>query len=61
MSTQSNSQNVRGDTEDGDDVQAELLNSMTQQEIDELKMMVNDGEHIYQRLVQSIAPTVYGA
>jgi DNA replicative helicase MCM subunit Mcm2 (Cdc46/Mcm family) len=34
---------------------------MTQQEIDELKMMVNDGEHIYQRLVQSIAPTVYGA
>lgn len=57
---QSNSQNVRGDTEDGDDVQADLLNSMTQQEIDELKMMVNDGEHIYQRLVQSIAPTVYG-
>lgn len=32
---------------------------MTKEELDELKEMVN-GQHIYARLVQSIAPTVYG-
>ncbi|WVW82867.1 hypothetical protein I302_104879 [Kwoniella bestiolae CBS 10118] len=50
---------VRGDLEEGDEDQETFLNSLTQQEIDELKNMVNS-DNIYQRLVQSIAPTVYG-
>ncbi|KAK8869610.1 hypothetical protein IAR55_000177 [Kwoniella newhampshirensis] len=50
---------VRGDLDDGDEDQEAFLNSLTQQEVDELKNMVNS-DNIYQRLVQSIAPTVYG-
>ncbi|EIW70041.1 hypothetical protein TREMEDRAFT_29695 [Tremella mesenterica DSM 1558] len=50
---------VRGDLEDGMEDQEAFLNTLTQQEIDELKNMVNS-DNIYQRLVQSIAPTVYG-
>jgi DNA replicative helicase MCM subunit Mcm2 (Cdc46/Mcm family) len=34
--------------------------SLTQEEQEELNEMVN-GQHIYQRLVSSIAPTVYGS
>ena len=45
--------------EDGDEDQDAFLNSLTQQEVDELRNMVNT-DHIYQRLVSSIAPTVYG-
>ncbi|KAF7307455.1 DNA helicase [Mycena indigotica] len=36
-----------------------LINTFTEQEFDELKSMLH-GDHIYHRLVQSIAPTVYG-
>ncbi|KAG7561812.1 hypothetical protein FFLO_02713 [Filobasidium floriforme] len=49
----------RGDLENGEEDQDGFLNSLTQQEVDELKNMVN-ADHIYQRLVSSIAPTVYG-
>jgi DNA replication licensing factor MCM6 len=49
---------VRGDLADGED-QESFLNSLTKQELDELKLMANM-DHMYQRLVQSIAPTVYG-
>lgn len=51
---------LRGDLDQGDEDQDAFLNSLTQQEVDELKNMVN-ADHIYQRLVSSIAPTVYGA
>jgi DNA replication licensing factor MCM6 len=50
---------LRGDLENGEEDQDGFLNSLTQQEVDELKNMVN-ADHIYQRLVSSIAPTVYG-
>lgn len=50
---------MRGDLENGEEDQDGFLNSLTQQEVDELKNMVN-ADHIYQRLVSSIAPTVYG-
>lgn len=50
---------VRGDLDDGEEDQEAFLNSLTQQEVDELKNMVNS-DNIYQRLVSSIAPTVYG-
>ncbi|KAK4687039.1 DNA replication licensing factor MCM6, partial [Tremellales sp. Uapishka_1] len=49
---------VRTDS-DGVEDQATFLNSLTQPEVDELRAMVNT-DHIYQRLVSSIAPTVYG-
>jgi DNA replication licensing factor MCM6 len=49
---------IRGD-ENSDEDQDAFLNSLTPEELDELKNMVNT-DHIYQRLVQSIAPTVYG-
>lgn len=57
---QAGSTNIRGD----DDANAEanreeFLSSLTSEEIDELKDMVH-GDHIYSRLVSSIAPTVYG-
>ena len=50
---------VRGDLDEGEEEQETFLNSLTQQEVDELKNMVNS-DNIYQRLVSSIAPTVYG-
>lgn len=50
---------VRADLDDGDEDQAAFLHSLTQQEIDELKVMIKTPD-IYQRLVSSIAPTVYG-
>ncbi|KAI0193288.1 MCM2/3/5 family-domain-containing protein [Xylaria flabelliformis] len=42
-----------------EDAQAAVLNSMTPSEIEELREMVHS-DHIYSRLVKSIAPTVYG-
>lgn len=42
-----------------DEAQQAVLNSMTPAEIDELREMVHS-DHIYSRLVQSLAPTVYG-
>ncbi|KAL7424232.1 MCM DNA helicase complex subunit mcm6 [Cryptotrichosporon argae] len=50
---------VRGDLDDDENEQDAFLHSLTQQEVDELKEMVR-AEDIYQRLVSSIAPTVYG-
>lgn len=41
-----------------DDGQA-FVRSLTEPEFDELKSMI-DSDHIYSRLVESIAPTVYG-
>ncbi|KAI1775722.1 MCM-domain-containing protein [Hypoxylon cercidicola] len=49
-----------GDTaETVEEAQTSVLNSMTPSEIDELREMVHS-DHIYHRLVQSLAPTVYG-
>ncbi|KAL7272364.1 MCM DNA helicase complex subunit mcm6 [Rhizina undulata] len=51
---------LRGTGPDNEDrEQDEFLNSLTQAEIAELKTMVHS-DHIYSRLVNSIAPTVYG-
>ena len=43
----------------GDHAQEAFLASLTQSEIDELKRMVHS-DHIYSRLVNSLAPMVYG-
>ena len=57
---QAGSTSVRSDDNDGGEASREdFLSSLTTQEIEELKEMVHS-EHIYSRLVQSIAPTVYG-
>lgn len=50
--------NIRGDEEEDDEGEA-FANSLTQQELDELKAMIHS-DYIYARLVDSIAPTVYG-
>ncbi|KAK7431368.1 MCM DNA helicase complex subunit mcm6 [Neonectria magnoliae] len=42
-----------------EDAQATVLSSMNPSEIEDLRAMVH-GDHIYSRLVQSIAPMVYG-
>jgi DNA replication licensing factor MCM6 len=42
-----------------EEAQTAILNSMTPSEIEELREMVHS-DHIYSRLVKSIAPTVYG-
>jgi DNA replication licensing factor MCM6 len=51
--------NVRGEEEDSEDDGQAFLRSLTEPEFDELKSMI-DSDHIYSRLVESIAPTVYG-
>lgn len=51
--------NIRGDSSEGEDDQQAFLDTLTSQELDELRAMV-DQDHIYARLVASIAPTVYG-
>ena len=58
---QAGSTNIRGDEGEGsaEATREEFLSSLTSEEIDELKDMVHS-EHIYSRLVNSIAPTVYG-
>ncbi|KAI2472438.1 MCM-domain-containing protein [Annulohypoxylon bovei var. microspora] len=45
--------------ETAEEAQTAVLNSMTPSEIDELREMVHS-DHIYARIVQSLAPTVYG-
>lgn len=50
--------NIRGDEEE-DDAGEAFANSLTQQELDELKAMIHS-DYIYARLVDSLAPTVYG-
>ncbi|CAD6580038.1 MAG: MCM DNA helicase complex subunit mcm6 [Cyphobasidiales sp. Tagirdzhanova-0007] len=59
--TRAGSTNVRGEDSDGnaETSREEFLSSLTSDEIDELKEMVHS-DHIYSRLVASIAPTVYG-
>ncbi|TIB32440.1 hypothetical protein E3P86_03153 [Wallemia ichthyophaga] len=54
----SSATNVRADYEEEED-QDTFLRSLTQQEIEELRAMVNT-DNIYHRLVKSIAPTVFG-
>ena len=44
---------------DGDEAQEAYLQSLTRAEIEDLKMMVHS-DHIYSRLVNSLAPMVYG-
>jgi DNA replication licensing factor MCM6 len=51
--------NVRGEGEDGEEDGQAFPRSLTEPEFDELKGMI-DSDHIYSRLVESIAPTVYG-
>ncbi|EPQ59167.1 MCM-domain-containing protein [Gloeophyllum trabeum ATCC 11539] len=50
--------NIRGEEDEGDDAEA-FARSLTEPEFDELKQML-ESDHIYSRLVDSIAPTVYG-
>ncbi|KAK9470921.1 MCM2/3/5 family-domain-containing protein [Dipodascopsis tothii] len=50
---------VRGDSAQTDDEQDAYLNSLTQEELDDLRRMVHS-ETVYTSLVDSIAPTVYG-
>ncbi|KAH7171499.1 MCM2/3/5 family-domain-containing protein [Dactylonectria macrodidyma] len=54
---------TQGNVNDGDQdieaAQAAVLSSMNRSEIEDLRAMVH-GDHIYSRLVQSIAPMVYG-
>ena len=57
--SKSSTTNIRGDEEAEDDAIA-FANSLTEPELEELKAMVHS-DYIYSRLVQSIAPTVYGA
>ena len=53
-------QTAQGDPmEPGDHVQEAYLQSLTEAEIRDLKMMVHS-DHIYSRLVNSLAPMVYG-
>ncbi|KAH0587896.1 hypothetical protein H2248_006648 [Termitomyces sp. 'cryptogamus'] len=51
--------NIRGEEETGEESGQAFIESLTEQEFDELKTMI-DSDHIYSRLVESIAPTVYG-
>ncbi|KAG8861529.1 MCM DNA helicase complex subunit mcm6 [Serendipita sp. 411] len=55
------STNIRGDDyeDETEDPSAAFAASLTEQELDELKAMVGS-EYIYSRLVESMAPTVYG-
>jgi len=50
---------INSDGVDAEESQEAFLQSLTQSEIDDLKKMVHS-DHIYSRLVNSIAPTVYG-
>ncbi|KAF9077066.1 MCM2/3/5 family-domain-containing protein [Rhodocollybia butyracea] len=51
--------NIRGEEEVGEESGQNFIQSLTEPEFDELKAMI-DSDNIYQRLVESIAPTVYG-
>jgi DNA replication licensing factor MCM6 len=52
------STNIRGE-EDGEGDGLLFAKSLTEPEFEELKRMI-ESDHIYARLVESIAPTVYG-
>lgn len=51
--------NIRGEEEDGEDDARAFAQTLTEPEFEELQQMINT-DHIYSRLVESIAPTVYG-
>lgn len=51
--------NIRGEEEYGEESGLAFIQSLTEPEFEELKTMI-DSDHIYSRLVESIAPTVYG-
>ncbi|KAH8830254.1 MCM-domain-containing protein [Flagelloscypha sp. PMI_526] len=51
--------NIRGEEEANQQSAQNFIQSLTEAEFDELKSMI-DSDHIYSRLVESIAPTVYG-
>ncbi|KIP12786.1 hypothetical protein PHLGIDRAFT_81292 [Phlebiopsis gigantea 11061_1 CR5-6] len=51
--------NIRGEEEEGEDDGQAFARSLTEPEFEELKAMI-ESDHIYSRLVESIAPTVYG-
>ncbi|KAJ3722670.1 MCM2/3/5 family-domain-containing protein [Lentinula raphanica] len=51
--------NIRGEEEFGEESGQTFIQSLTEPEFDELKAMI-ESDNIYQRLVESIAPTVYG-
>ncbi|KAK9447473.1 MCM2/3/5 family-domain-containing protein [Limtongia smithiae] len=50
---------VRGDGDQGEEEQEKFLNSLTQDEVDELKTMVHS-DRVYAHLVDSIAPSIWG-
>ncbi|KAF8522892.1 MCM-domain-containing protein [Hysterangium stoloniferum] len=51
--------NVRGEEDENEDDSAAFAATLTEPELEELKSMVHS-DYIYSRLVESIAPTVYG-
>ncbi|KAF7355627.1 DNA helicase [Mycena sanguinolenta] len=51
--------NIRGEEDVGEDSGQAFIETLSEPEFDELKRMI-DAEGIYERLVASIAPTVYG-
>jgi DNA replication licensing factor MCM6 len=53
------STNIRGEDEDAEKDGLSFAKSLTEPEFEELKRMI-ESDHIYSRLVESIAPTVYG-
>ncbi|GAA5959122.1 hypothetical protein JCM3765_006348 [Sporobolomyces pararoseus] len=54
-----NATNIRSDDAGVEENRKEFLESLTKEEVQQLEAMVTS-EHIYSRLVSSIAPTVYG-
>ncbi|KAI0796993.1 MCM-domain-containing protein [Abortiporus biennis] len=51
--------NIRGEEEEGEEDGQAFARSLTEPEFEELRQML-ESDHIYSRLVESIAPTVYG-
>lgn len=56
---QSTAANIRSDDQGVEENRKEFLESLTKEEVQHLESMVRS-DHIYSRLVSSIAPTVYG-
>lgn len=57
--SQSSATNIRTDDQGIEENRKEFLESLTREEVQHLEAMVRS-DHIYSRLVSSIAPTVYG-
>lgn len=53
------STNIRGEGDEAEDDGQAFARSLTEPEFEELRRMI-ESDHIYSRLVESIAPTVYG-